>query len=167
MEHVFFYLMCFFLTASGIGVVVSKNAIYSALFLTFNLLLVAGIYAMLGAHFLAVAQIIVYAGAIMVLVIFVIMLLNLKEESGERSAGNMTYWFFAAATGVAFLLVIAPLLHEQFSYFIYPSEGIEGNVQEFGKLLFVKYLFAFEFSAILLTAAVVGAVMLAKRRREK
>jgi len=167
MEHLFFFLMCFALTASAIGVVASKNAIYSALFLTFNLLLVAGIYAMLGAHFLAVAQIIVYAGAIMVLVIFVIMLLNLKEESGGRSPGAYTYWFCAAATGFAFLLVITPLLHEGFSFFVYPAEGIEGNVEAFGKLLFVKYLFAFEFSAILLTAAVVGAVMLAKRRREK
>lgn len=157
-----FFIMALIILVSGIGVIVSHNPIHSALWLVANLLTVAGLFANLDAHFLAVAQMIVYAGAIMVLVLFVLMLLNLKTE--RPSSASVMAKVVAAGFGIAFLWMIVPLLNRSFEVFEGPAVGVQGTVKEIGKLLYTKHIFPFEFASILIMAAIVGAVMLSKKK---
>lgn len=157
-----FFVMAAIVVASALGVVASRNPIHSALCLVVNLLTVAGLFALLEAHFLATVQIIVYAGAIVVLVLFVLMLLNLKVEN-TKSLGLPTL-ITATLTGAAFLFLAVPLLNQAFKVFPEPSESTVGTVSNIGKLLYTRYLFPFEAASILILAAIVGAVMLARRK---
>lgn len=147
---------------SSIGVVVMRNPIYSALCLVLNLMMVAGLYAMMEAHFLAVVQIIVYAGAIMVLVIFVLMLLNIRSEISKPISVFLIG--VSGVVGIAFLCYVIPIINEAFRAFGSPAESTPGTIKEIGRLLYTKYVFGFQAAAMLLLAAMVGAVMLAKRR---
>jgi NADH-quinone oxidoreductase subunit J len=165
---IFFVIISAVLLASAIGVVGCKNPIYSALCLVVNLVGVAALYAMLEAHFLAAVQIIVYAGAIMVLVVFVIMLLNLKDE--DQRPGGLVLLGLVIAGGAVFCGSIITLLYVQYSY---PDAGgvlgtsqveaVVGSAGNIGRLLYSKYVFPFEAASALIMAAIVGAAMLAKR----
>jgi NADH-quinone oxidoreductase subunit J len=160
-----FYIMGLIIIASAVGVVASKNPIHSALCLVANLLTVAGIFATLDAHFLATVQVIVYAGAIVVLVLFVLMLLNLKVEQPKRM--GFATLFGAALTGVLFLALALPLLNEAFKVFPEPSRVVVGSVENIGKVLFSTYVFPFEAASMLLMAAIIGAVMLARKTQRR
>jgi NADH-quinone oxidoreductase subunit J len=152
---------------SAICVVGMRNPLYSAFSLVINLLAVAGLYACLDAHFLAVSQVVVYAGAIMVLVLFVIMLLNLKSESG-RKLGFMR----SALALVIGLGVISSALPPVLSHFqgIAPttlSDNMRdsvGSVKAIGQELYTNYVAQFELSSLVLLIGIVGAVMLSKRK---
>lgn len=155
-----FFLLALVIVSSGIAVIALRNPVYSALALVLNLTAVSGIFAMLGAHFLAVAQIIVYAGAIMVLFIFVIMLLNVKAESEQK--GDTVALLLSGAAALFFVLLIGVLSFSQFD----PADAayiLEGTVERMGRDLFTKYLFQFEAASLLIMVAVVGATMLARR----
>ncbi|RME59343.1 MAG: NADH-quinone oxidoreductase subunit J [Candidatus Dadabacteria bacterium] len=160
-----FYILAGFLIATALAVVFVRDAVYSALWLVGNLFGVACVFAMLGAHFLAVSQIIVYAGAIMVLVLFVIMLLNEKVERQKRDE----YLLAAAAIGGVGLF-LTPILALS-SFFRMDLRFLElvpvGTVKSIGQLLFTRYLFPFEAASVLLLAAIVLAVMLARRRKKE
>lgn len=158
---IIFGILAAIILASSIGVVVFLNPIYSALCLIATMLGVAGLFALLDAHFLATVQIIVYAGAVMVLVVFLLMLLNVKYEKPKKM--RPFYWVIAAATGCAFLLLIVPPMNELFRIFPDSSGQLAGNVKDMGQLLYTKYVFPFEIASILILAAMVGAVMLGKR----
>lgn len=147
---------------SGVGVVSFRNPIHSALALVANLLSVAGLFALLDAHFLAAVQIIVYAGAIIVLVVFVLMLLNIKVEPVNKI--SPTFALSSVLTGALFLLIIVPLLNQAFRAFPDPKQPIEGTMEAMGKIVYTKYLFPFEAASVLIMAAIVGAVMLAKKK---
>lgn len=149
------------MVASSIAVVAMRNPLWSSLALVVNLLTVAGLFAQLDAHFLFASQIIVYAGAIMVLVVFVIMLLNLKFEQYRK--GELPYLAAAVAVGLGFLLAIAPLLEEVFRIFPSQVARVEGTTKSVGELLYTEYVYTFEAASVLIMAAIVGAVMLAKR----
>lgn len=149
--------------ASALGMVINKNTVNSALFLVVNLVSLSGLFLLLQAQFLAVIQVLVYAGAIMVLFLFVIMLLNIDEEKNLFTRFRIKYF-------VAFLLGVGV-----FSQIIYSvgsfsdalpvvSEDMAqvGTVEAVGDVLFTEYLLPFEFTAILLTAAVVGALIVAQ-----
>ncbi len=161
MEFLFF-AMALVLTVSAIGVVVLRNALHSALCLILNLLTMAGLFAQLDAHFLSTVQILVYAGAIMVLVIFVLMLLNIKSE--RRQAGEWLFSLTALILGCLFVGIVAPHLYRAFSVFPDPAQPLAGTVKAIGELLYSRYVFAFEAASLLIMAAIVGAVMLAKRK---
>jgi len=153
--------------ASAIGVVGFRNPLSSAFSLIVHLLAVAGLYALLGAHFLAVSQVVVYAGAIMVLVLFVLMLLNLKSESGRR-IGIIRSAITVGIGLVIFLAVSGPML-AQFDNLPQATldhniKASEGGVKAIGELLYSKYMVQFELSSLVLLVGVVGAVMLAKRK---
>jgi NADH-quinone oxidoreductase subunit J len=146
--------------ASALGLVLKKNPIHGALFLVVNLACVAVFYLMLGAEFLAVTQVIVYAGAIMVLFILAIMLLIPgRAESGPDPLARARRLALplAAALGLAVALVAARTGGPA------PSAP-PGGVGAIGRLLFTDYLFPFEVTSLLLLAALVGALTLAKRR---
>jgi len=165
-ETVLFYILAVVSIGSGILVITRRSPVMSVLYLILNFFALAGLYLTLHAQFIAVIQIIVYAGAIMVLFLFVIMLLNLGDEQklSERvSFRKMT------AVGLSFavlmeLVYIVLVREEEF-----PVKNIEraveiGSVEHIGKELFSTFLFPFEVTSVLLIAAIVGAVVLAKRK---
>ena len=139
-----------------------RNAVYSALCLITSLLSVAGLFALLDAHFLMVVQIIVYAGAIMVLVIFVLMLLNAKTEDLDWKKHPLLYG--GGLVGAGAFVAVCVKAFDGFKKSIGPVDHVVGTVEAIGQLLYGKYLFLFEAASILIMAAIVGAVMLAKRR---
>ncbi len=158
-----FVLLAVLAVASALAMVLNKNTVNSALFLVLNLMSVAGLYLLLHAQFLAIIQILVYAGAIMVLFLFVIMLLNVDEEESLFDK-------FRAIYLVAFLLGVVV-----FGQIVYSLGGVTdllpeisadmayvGTVEAVGEVLYTTYLMPFEMTAILLTAAVVGALMIAQ-----
>lgn len=161
METVLFTLMSIVAVASALGVVALKNPVYSAFSLVVNLVMVAGFFAMLDAHFLAVAQIIVYAGAIMVLFVFVIMLLNLKVETLSQRQTGLS--IIGLVVGALFLALVVPIVEHAFRDFAVAQPSVEGTVKSVGHLLYSEYLYPFEIASVLIIAAIVGAVMLAKR----
>ncbi len=149
------------------GMVLSRNAVHSALFLVANLFCVALLYLSLNADFLAIVQVIVYAGAIMVLFLFVVTLLNPSQsESPDRLRGQ---GLVAGVLAVVLLLEVgAVILSGAFSTVkstaAPPAVDWGDNVHAIGTLLYGQYLFPFELTSILLLVAIVGATVLAKRR---
>lgn len=154
--------------ASGVAVIAFRNPLYSAFALVANLLTIAGLYAMLDAHFLAVTQVVVYAGAIMVLVLFVLMLLNLKTEQGKQPG---LVQLATAVVGAVVLVVTAlpPVLSRFQGLSTYQLadnlRASEGTVQAIGRELYSNYTAQFELSSLVLLIGIVGAVMLAKRKQ--
>ncbi len=164
-QYIFFLLAVVAVTA-GLGMLLAKNPITSALWLILNLFCIAGLYLTLSAQFIAVIQVLVYAGAIMVLFLFVIMLLNLAALPRVRDLD----W----RKGVAFILAMGVLA--ELSYIVAAGLGAgSGSIDlqeaaanasavEIAKQLFTVYAMPLEMIGILLLAATIGAVMLAKRR---
>ena len=165
-ETIGFYVLSTLLVVSAIMVVTRRSPVMSALWLIFNFFCLAGLYLTLQAQFIAVIQIIVYAGAIMVLFLFVIMLLNLGDVqrlSEKISLKKM----IAAALSAGVLLEIMYIIWFKSAEF--PAASMEqatqiGTVETIGKQLFTTYIFPFEITSVLLLAAIVGAVVLAKRK---
>lgn len=162
-------LICSFIAVFfSLGVVFLNNPLFSALSLIGTFLGVAGIFAVLGAHFLAVTQIVVYAGAIVVLIMFVIMLLNVKVERRRYFSESVVLVLASvlAATGLGGLM---PLLQNVLADASLTSRvGKQlinmGDVGALAQVLFTDYLLAFELCSILLIAAMVGAVLVAKHK---
>jgi NADH-quinone oxidoreductase subunit J len=167
MEIYAFVLLAVLAIASALGMILSKNTVNSALLLVLNLLSLAGVYLLLQAQFLALIQILVYAGAIMVLFLFVIMLLNLDEEESlfEKIRVKYVVAFLLGAVILGQILYslggVTDMLPE-----ISPEMEFAGTVEALGDVLYTDYLFAFEMTAILLTAAVVGAIMIAQYKNK-
>lgn len=163
-EAVFFYLFSLVAMVSGVGVVTMRNPIASALSLVVCFFFLAADYVLLDAHFVAVIQILVYAGAIMVLFIFVIMLLNLRD--GDRLTFNDVGPRSVLGMGVAGVLAVGMFaalgqVPETMPAAVGPEYGTIGAI---GRALFDgPYLLPFETVSALLTVAVVGAVVLAKK----
>lgn len=150
---------------SASGVIFARRPLNSALCLIATLFLVAVHYALLGAQFVATLQILVYAGAIMVLVIFVIMLLGLEEENTKVS--SIVYLFFATAVTAIFIAVVvyASLNFLDFSSPDVLTAQFSGTVEEVGRILFVKMIYPFEIVSVLLLVAILGAVTLAQDKK--
>ena len=160
----FFYLLSAVAVASAILVITRKNPVHSALSLIITLLSVAGLYLMLYAPFVAGVQIILYAGGIMVLFLFVIMLVNIERAQLEYTFSGQWPVGIAAclALGAMFLFV-----YEKGSA-IFPKNPTmlpePTNTQQVGMVLFQSYLLPFEVASLLLLVAIVGAVVMAKKR---
>jgi NADH-quinone oxidoreductase subunit J len=159
-----FYLFAFGALLAGVLVVVKKNPVICALFLILAMLCLAVIYLLLGAEFIAAIQIIVYAGAIMVLFLFVIMLLNLDKEPRATVKGRF-YKMAAALLAVILLAVVAGAFYQHFI----PERGLAvagnvGNTQAIARLLFGRYLLPFEITSVILLIAIIGAVILGKKK---
>jgi NADH-quinone oxidoreductase subunit J len=164
----FFYMLSGLALLGGILVITRKNAIHSALALILTLLAQAGLYLMLYAPFVAGVQIILYAGGIMVLFLFVIMLVNLDRAAHERQFNRQ--WLVALAAVAA--------VGAEIGYFLYRGVGAFhvaevapaaapaalGNTEILADALFSQYLLPFEIASILLLVAVVGSVIMAKKR---
>ena len=159
-----FYLFALLAVISGIVVVTRQNPIASAVALVTCFFFLAGMYVMMDAHFVAIMQVLVYAGAIMVLFIFVIMLLNLRggDAKGWTDIAPRGLIGLGAAgfMGMGLMLSVEALRAVQTN----ASEPGFGTIEQVGQALFSgKYLLPFEFASALLTVAMVGAVVLGKR----
>lgn len=160
MAAVAFGIIAFIVVGSALGLVLKRNPIHGALFLVVNLGGIAALYLTLGAEFLAAAQVIVYAGAIMVLFIFAIMvLIPGKEETGPDP--RRRYRLLAIPVGIALLAELTLIALRRGGASRGP--GGPGGVEAMGRLLFTDYLFPFELTSVLLLAAMVGVMLLAKR----
>jgi NADH-quinone oxidoreductase subunit J len=151
---------------SALGMVLNRNAVYSALLLVINFFCLAGFYVLLEAQFVAAVQVIVYAGAIMVLFLFVLMLLGVGSEDilkesikGQRpAAAVLTVLLLVAVVGA----LVAGVLDTPPASLAQANQG--GNVQAIGRILFTRYVFQFEIAGLLLVVAAVGALVLGRRR---
>jgi NADH-quinone oxidoreductase subunit J len=163
MALVAFAVVALLAVASALGLVLRKNPIHGALFLIVNLGCIAAFYLMLGAEFLAAAQVIVYAGAIMVLFVFAIMvLIPGKEETGPDPRRSLRLWALPVGALLLIQILVWLLLGRRVAPPGAPAAG--GGVEAIGRLLFTDYLFPFELTSVLLLAAMVGVLLLARRR---
>ncbi len=166
-EAIAFYTVSAFILLFGILVITARNTVHSVLFLVVNFLFVATLYALLGAQFLAVIQVLVYAGGIVVLYLFVVMLVNLKRPPEQhRDPHRQSRLGLTLAVAVLAEFGVIAL----YGYVTPPSGGISThaplavhNVQQVGWSLYTTYLVPFEVASILLLVAMVGAIVLAKR----
>ncbi|MFZ3114906.1 MAG: NADH-quinone oxidoreductase subunit J [Syntrophales bacterium] len=156
---------------SALLMVTRKNPIHSALWMIATFFTMAVIYLFLNAQFIAVAQVMVYAGAIMMLIIFVIMLVQTEKGEGEAVLKPRTSRIKVAGSVVAVVLLLEMLLVTLF----YQKTGVKGdytaeivnsigNVRTVGAILYGQYLFPFEIASILLLVGIVGAVVIVKRK---
>ncbi len=157
-----FYLLSFLAIMFGSMVVLSKNPVHSVLYLVLTFFTIAGHYVLLNAQFLAAVHVIVYAGAIMVLFLFVIMLLNLNKETEPHKS----IWLKASAavaSGSLLVVLVGSLKGASTIQSINAFNPNIGLIENLGTTLFRDFLLPFEVSSILLLAAMVGAVMLGKK----
>jgi NADH-quinone oxidoreductase subunit J len=161
MEAVLFILFGAIAVCGAIMVVTRKHPMASALYLILTLFAVAALFVLRQAHFLAAVQVIVYAGAVVVLFVFVIMLINVPEDRLPVERATTTRVLGVLAAGL-FILESA-LLARRYSVPSGPATRT-GTVEAVGRALFTDYLLAFEITSVLLLAAVIGAIALAKRK---
>jgi NADH-quinone oxidoreductase subunit J len=163
MDAILFLVFAFIAVASAINLVLQTHPISSALSLIGVMGSLAVLYLMLGAEFIAAAQLIVYAGAIMVLFVFVIMLLNAGSEHG-RNRARLAKWF-----GVPLFAVFVGILAFIIQKLLPRTTGVTfgsftaGGAAEVGRVLFTQYLLPFEVTSILILIAILGAVVLARK----
>jgi NADH-quinone oxidoreductase subunit J len=168
-EAIAFYFISACILGFAVLVISTQNTVHSVLFLVLDFLFVAALYVMLGAQFLAAIQILVYAGGIVVLYLFVVMLVNLKRPPEAHSDPHrQTNWGFALSIAVLVELAAvaaysyarpAPVLAAA----AMPPVALNGNTEQVGWLLYTSYLIPFEIASMLLLVAMIGAIVLAKR----
>ena len=165
-EIIVFFILALVAVASALGMLFSKNAIYAAIFLVLNFATVAVFFLTLGGSFIAVSQVAVYAGAIMVLFLFVIMLLG-AERLGQ--IGTLKWQMpLALVLGLVLIVEAAYVLFTQvgqISELTTLPEGF-GSPASVGELLFSQYLLPFEVTSILLLVAMIGAIILTRQHKK-
>ena len=161
MEPILFVIFGAIAVGGSLMVVTRKHPMSSALYLILTLFAVAALFVLRQAHFLAAIQVIVYAGAVVVLFVFVIMLINVPEE--KLPVERVTGMRLLGAVAAGFLVLETAVVARRLGMPAVPAADV-GSVQAVGRSLFTDYLFAFEITSILLLAAVIGAIALAKRK---
>ncbi|GII81347.1 NADH:ubiquinone oxidoreductase subunit J [Sphaerisporangium rufum] len=168
-ETITFWVLAVVSVAAAFGLVFSRKAVYSALMLGVVMLSLAVLYAVQDAPFLAVVQIIVYTGAVMMLFLFVLMLVGVdSSDSLVETIKGQRFWAFVAGLGFAVLLAVGignAVVGDATGLAAANAEG--GNVQGLAKLIFTRYVFAFEVTSALLITAALGAMVLAHRERSE
>jgi NADH-quinone oxidoreductase subunit J len=158
---ILFWVLAVISLLSAIGVVVAKNPVHSVLLLIVTFFDIAGLYILLNAQFLAVVHIIVYAGAIMVLFLFVIMLMNLNA-SGEPQKNNLVKFAGVISGGLLLLVLVAALKRADTGMLAQGATDI-GLVKNLGRALFKDFVLPFEVSSILFLSAMIGAIVIGKK----
>jgi NADH-quinone oxidoreductase subunit J len=168
MERLLFWLLAGIALVASVSMILQRNPVHSALFLIVTLLSLAGLFLLLSAHFLAVIQIIVYAGAIMVLFLFVIMLLDIRRTELAPSRVKLQK-SLGIVLGVIFfletvLVLRSGVLRDMAAVAATPLAPDFGTAVALGRALFTSYLFPLQLAAVLLFVALIGAIVLSKRR---
>jgi NADH-quinone oxidoreductase subunit J len=167
-DLILFIVLAAIAIITAISMLISRNAIYSAMFLVLNFVTVAVIYLLLNAAFIAMVQVTVYAGAIMVLFLFVIMLLGAESAAG----GDTLSWQppLAILLGGALLMEFAYILFVRQPEFLPAIKNVSesfGSPASVGSLLFDRYLIPFEITSVLLLVAMIGAIVLTRSERKE
>jgi NADH-quinone oxidoreductase subunit J len=157
-----FYFLSFVAVLSALMVVFSKNPVYSVLYLVITFFCIAGHYVLLNAQFLAVVHVIVYAGAIMVLFLYVIMLINLNSESEPHKTTLLKIAAIITA-GLLMIVLVGSLKGTEHMLQQQSADASIGLVKNLGRIMLTEFLLPFEITSILLLAAMIGAVVLGKR----
>ena len=162
MEAFLFYFCGAVTILGGVAMVASRSAVGAACWLVLSFLGMAGVFASLHAPFLAVMQVLVYTGAVMVLFIFVIMMINLKEGvQPERKRWTMVLSFLI---GIVLIIELILAVTSTLSPAQAPGAAELANPSNLGKLLFTEYLYPFEITSILIIAVLVGTIVLVKKK---
>lgn len=163
-SQILFFILASLTIVSALFVVFSKSPIYSVMWMIFCFFTIAGHYVMLNAQFLAIVHVIVYAGAIMVLLLFTVMLLNLNKESEPHKSPLPK--FAAIITGGLLMLVLLAAMHSStLPDYSSPAFSDVGYVQKVGSKIFTDFLLPFEMTSVLFISAMIGAVVLAKKEK--
>ena len=162
MEQIIFFLVAFLAVASAVYFVFARNPLYSVLSLIVTFFSIAAMYILLNAQFLGIVQVIVYAGAIMVLFLYVLMMLNLNknDESKKQNLSKFIEVFAAGILLIGLLGAFKGLKGNSFAGNVDSSVGLTKNL---GRLLFNEYVLPFELASILILAGIVGAVLIGKK----
>jgi NADH-quinone oxidoreductase subunit J len=163
MDHIFFFYFAGVIAVTSLLVVALRNPVYSALSLLIMFFHVAGLYVTLHAEFLAAVQIVVYAGAILVLYLFVVMLLNVKTE--ERYHNQLPVAGLLGVMLCTEVILLAIQSRTAVSASAVPGDPViaSGNTETIGEVLYSTYLFPFEVASLILLVAMIGAIILAKK----
>lgn len=169
-DVLFFYLIGGASVLCALGVVAARNPVHSGIFLVLSFLNVAGIFVMMGAEFLAVIQVIIYTGAILVLLLFVIMLVDPNDLPSFHTAQPLQRYLSFLLGAVLLLEVGAAIITRTGLVGVGPASpdavaAVGGNVQALGRRIYTNYLLAFEVTSLILTVGVIGAVVLALPER--
>jgi NADH-quinone oxidoreductase subunit J len=162
--EIIFYALSAFAIISATMVLISKNPIHSVLWLILVFFAISGHYILLNAQFLAIVNIIVYAGAIMVLFLFVIMLMNVKKDKEPQK--QLLVKLIGVIAGGSFLTLLIALVKQNASFQgrdVLLKEGSIGLIHPLGQALFTDYVVPFEISSVLFLSAMVGAVIIGKK----
>jgi len=165
-QEFIFFLLAAIAIASAIAMLLNKSPVYSVLLLIVTFFALAGLYVLLNASFIAAVHLIVYAGAIMVLFLFVLMLLDLKEDvdriSLKRFSRIVAVLAVVLLLGESIIMLLAAISGK--GYVVGLGKGISGDVDAIGALLFTRYILPFEIASVLLLVGIIGAVVLARRK---
>ncbi len=166
MTTVLFYIFAALLLGASLFVVLNRNPIYSVVGLVFAFMNLAAMYFLLEAYFIGVLQVLVYAGAIMVLFLFVVMLLNVQSDRPRPGLVHPDRWWFGLIALIFIGLFMLLIGQGARVLLTSPAEDVArlGSVANVGEALFTRFLLPFEIASLLLTVALVGTVFLAKKR---
>jgi NADH-quinone oxidoreductase subunit J len=160
-----FYIVSILTLFGGLGTIMSKNPIHSVIYLILTFFSLSSIYILLNAQFVAAVNIIVYAGAIMVLFLFVVMFLNLREEGDEMNKNVVMIGASVIAGVIGFLLILTIRQTEIARINPYNFNANTGLIENLGMVMYSKYVLPFELVSVLFLVAMAGAVMLGKREK--
>lgn len=167
-SQILFWALSVLAVLCALMVVASKNPVHSILYLIIVFFAISGHYVLLNAQFIAIVNIIVYAGAIMVLFLFVVMLMNLNAETEPPHKSKYLVYAGVIAGGSLLLLVVAALRrNESLNQVAELKTGDVGLISNLGKTLFTDFVFPFEISSVLFLSAMIGAVVISKRESQK
>ena len=166
--EILFYVFATVLIAAALAVIVSKNPVHAALFLVLSFVASAAIWLLIEAEFLAIVLVLVYVGAVMVLFLFVVMMLDIKVEEHRR--GFTRYAWLGWITAMAVIAeIVGVVTARRFGVDItrgaVPHPASYSNTQELGRVLYTQYAYAFELAAMVLLVAIVAAIALTMRKR--
>ncbi|MCF6328215.1 MAG: NADH-quinone oxidoreductase subunit J [Henriciella sp.] len=166
MELIAFYIFAAIVTVSALSVIIARNPVHSVLWLILTFFTTAGLFVLIGAEFLAMLLVVVYVGAVMVLFLFVVMMLDV--DFVEMKQGSLRYWPFASLIGIAFIaeIALATAAREggartEFN----PSPDAPTNAEAIGQVMYTQYFLLFQLAGLILLVAMIGAIVLTLRHR--
>ena len=166
-KTILFYVFAAIMTLAALRVITARNPVHAALFLVLAFFNAAGVWLLLEAEFLAIVLVLVYVGAVMVLFLFVVMMLDINLD--EMRKGFWNYLPVASLVGALIVLEMAAVLVHSFSGFdAAPLSAAYhiGGTKELGRLIYTQYIYGFEIAAVILLVAIVAAVALTMRKRK-